>query len=512
MSISEVENRSRSEPPTDRVNRGELRPLGKSLKLSLIYPSSKGSVQTLYTFNKNQRIGNKPPQSILILATYLRSCGFSNIECLDAQLDNLSPEETADRVCKMQPDVVGITAWTDFWYPTWKTIALVRQRLPNATIIVGGPHTSIYPEECLLSSEADFAVAGDGEDVLKGLLESFANGEPAPEIAGLWGRDPNGQPVRPKTPLAVVHDLTKIPPPDRTLLPYQRYTSVLTPSLFETTMVTSRGCPYKCVFCKMDVQKVYARTAEQVVDEFQEIADLGIDDVQIYDDTFTWGEARAIDICDGIIDRGLKVNWAIRDRANRVTPNLYSKLRAAGCYRVHFGVETGSPKILKDSGKFMTLDQIHQGVEVAKSADMKIMLYFMFGFLDETIEDTDMTIDLAKKLNPDYVSFGVLIPYPGTEIYKAGLASGIIPRDYWREFALNPEPDYRIPHVIEDKLDRETLIKLKNSATRSFYFNPRRLLRELGNLQGAGDFIAKIRLGSAILFEGLNNPMSVYRY
>ncbi|MBF0094797.1 MAG: radical SAM protein, partial [Alphaproteobacteria bacterium] len=314
----------------------------------------------------------------------------------------------------------------------------------------------------------------------------------------------------PPEPLVMVRDLTAIPPPDRTLLDVRRYSSVLTPSDYETTMVTSRGCPYKCVFCKMDVQKVYARTAEQVVEEFRQIAELGIADVQVYDDTFTWGKARAMEICQGIIDSGIKVNWAIRDRVNRVTPDLYELLKQAGCYRVHFGVETGSPRILKETGKFMELEQAREGVRIAKSVGMTVMTYFMFGFLDETLEDARLTMAFARELDPDYVSFGVLIPYPGTAIYDAAREKGIIPGDYWRDFALDPEPDYRIPFVVEDKLDRATLMKLKNSATRSFYFHPSRLLRELTRLRSFKDMRNKARLGLAILADGLN-PFSPRR-
>jgi anaerobic magnesium-protoporphyrin IX monomethyl ester cyclase len=482
----------------------------RPIKVVLIYPSSHDSVQTFYAFNKKQMIGYKPPQSVLILATYLRSKGFSDVHCLDAQVEQLTPEQTVDRLVTMAPDVIGITAWTDFWYPVWKTLTLARERLPSSVLVVGGPHASVYPEETLRASPADFVVAGDGEDVLLNLVDALQRGLPVPEEAGLW-RKIDGQPVAPAKPFAVVSDITVIPPPDRTLLDYKRYSSVLTPSDYETTMVTSRGCPYRCVFCKMDVQKVYARTAEQVVEEFRQIAALGITDVQVYDDTFTWGAARAMDICRGIIDSGIKVNWAIRDRVNRVTPELYGLLKQAGCNRVHFGVETGSPKILKASGKFITLDQVHKGMEIARSVDMTVMCYFMFGFIDETLEDAKMTVDLAKQLNPDYASFGVLIPYPGTEIYKTGLSKGLIPTDYWREFALNPRPDFRIPYVVEDILDRQTLLDLKSKATRSFYAQPHRIFRELRKLHSFSDFINKARLGAAIFADGLS-PKSVYRY
>jgi anaerobic magnesium-protoporphyrin IX monomethyl ester cyclase len=480
-------------------------------KIVLVYPSSQESVRTLYTFNKDQSIGFKPPQSILILATYLRANGFSDVHCLDAQVDGLSPEETVDALAKLDPDIIGITAWTDFWYPVWKTLDIARDRLPDATLVVGGPHAAIYPEETLKGSAADYIVAGDGEDVLLELVKALRARTPVPELQGLWRRD-GDRVVQPRVPIAMVNDLAAIPVPDRTLLPYKKYSSVLTPSDYETTMITSRGCPYKCVFCKMDVQKVYARTAEQVVEEFRQIEALGIKDVQIYDDTFTWGHKRALDICNGIIESNIKINWAIRDRVNRVTPELYAKLKEAGCNRVHFGVETGSPRILQNSGKFMKLEQVHEGLRIAKSVNMTTMTYFMFGFLEETPEDAQMTIDLAKALNPDYASFGVLVPYPGTEIYREGLERGIIPADYWRNFALNPEPDFVIPHLIEDVMDRETLIALKDMATRNFYFRPRRLLKELAGLRSFKEFGSKVRLGTSILLDGMNASPSVFRY
>ncbi len=484
---------------------------GRNIEVHLVYPSSHKSVQTLYTFNKGQQIGNKPPQSVMILATYLRSKGFPNVHCLDAQVHDLSPLQTAEQLAESNPDVIGLTAWTDFWYPVYETLKHLRRLLPETILLIGGPHASVYPRESLEATDADFLVSGDGEDVLLELVTCLSKGHPIPEMAGLWSKTRDGNIIAPPTPHAVVNDISSIPPPDRTLLPYKMYNNILSPAEYETTMVTSRGCPYKCVFCKMDVQKVYARSAELVVEEFRQIAEMGISDVQVYDDTFTWGEARAIDICDGIIESGIKVNWAIRDRANRVTPKLYSKLKQAGCYRVHFGVETGSPKIMKNSGKFLTIDQVREAMVVSRDVGMEVMLYFMFGFLEESKEDAEMTMAFATELEPDYASFGVLIPYPGTEIYKEGLSRGLIPSDYWREFARNPQPDYRIPYVIEDILDRQMLIKMKNDATRHFYWQPRRILRELGNISNLNDLIKKARLGMAILVDGIN-PLSVNKY
>lgn len=466
----------------------------------MVYPSSDQGVRSLFTYHDDNAIGFKPPQSILILATYLIENGFPNVQCLDAQLEKLTPAQTVDKLVELRPNVVGLTAWTDFWYPTWETIRLLREKLPDCTIILGGPHCAVFPEESLRHSEADYLVVGDGEDILLGILREIALNQPVSEQPGLWRKNKE-EILAPVIPIAVIDDITKVPPPDRTLLPYKRYSSVLTPADFETTMITSRGCPYKCVFCKMDVQKVYARSAEQVVEEFRQIEELGISDVQIYDDTFTWGNARAMDICRGIIEQGIKVRWAIRDRANRVTPELYALLKQAGCSRVHFGVETGSPRILKESGKFLTLEQIEEGVRIAKDSGMTVLSYYMFGFLEETPEDARMTIEFAKKLNTDYPVFIILIPYPGTAIYDNAIAQGIIPADHWREFTKNPVPNYQIPYLIENVMDRETLRRLRNAGTRELYFRPRRLIAELASLSSFKDLKRKMKLGLMLASE-----------
>jgi anaerobic magnesium-protoporphyrin IX monomethyl ester cyclase len=467
-----------------------------AFKVVLAQPPADHSVQSYFTFHKGGGLGKKPPQGILHLATYLIAHGFQTTECLDSQLDDWTIDETARQIADRQPVVVGVTAWTDFWYSAHATIAEVRRLLPGAIIVLGGPHCSVFPKESIEHSAADYLVVGDGEDTLLDLTIALADGIPVPDLPGLWRKGQDGGAVAPTERIAMVKDITKLPIVDRTLLPFRRYTSVLSGEEFETTMITSRGCPYKCVFCKMDVQKVYARSAEQVVEELAQIESLGITDVQIYDDTFTWGKQRVIDICQGILDRGLKVRWAIRDRANRADPDLYTLMKKAGCYRIHYGVESGSPAVLKESGKFLTLEQAEGAIALAKRTGFHTMAYYMFGFLDETYEDALLTIDFSLKLDTDYAVYAVLIPYPGTAIYDKALERGIIAHDHWKSFTCSPVPDYRIPFVIENIMDRETLINLKNLALRRYYFRPRQIVRELRNL---GSFRELVRKGSMAL-------------
>lgn len=453
----------------------------KAYKIVLVQPSTHEGVQSLFTFHKKKGLGAKPPLGIMTLATYLRGHGFTQVSCLDAQLDNLSPEETVERLAALSPDMVGITVWTDFWYPCFNTVKLLRQRLPACKVVLGGPHCAIYPRESLESAQADFLVAGDGEDTLLGLLAALNAGVPVGDLPGLWRRE-EGMIKEPSQPIAVIRDLGKIPPPDRRLLPYERYGSVLNPRDFETTMVTSRGCPFKCVFCKIYSQNVCIRPAEQVIEEFREIAALGIKDIQVYDDTFTWSKKRVMEICQGILDLGLEVRWAVRDRVNKADPEMYALMKRAGCYRIHFGVESGSKPILAATGKAVTLEEAERAVALAKDAGFDTLAYYMFGFLDETYADALATIDFSLKLDTDYAVYAVLIPYPGTKIYEVALERQLFPQDFWREFIKKPVPDFQV-RLLEQHLDRATLLKLKNMAMRKFYFRPGRIAKEFMELK-----------------------------
>ncbi len=474
----------------------------KDWHIIFVQPSTQQSVQSLFTFHKNEGLGHKPPLSILILATYLKSNGFTNVSCLDAHLDDLTPSETVEQLKQMNPDVIGFTVWTDFWFPTWKTIQLVRKHLPECLIVLGGPHCSVYPQETLLSSKADYLVSGDGEDAILKLLKGLDNNRNINNIPGLWCNDGN-KTIAPKVSNAIVEEVTKIPAPDRTLLPYKRYNSVLNSNDFETTMVTSRGCPHKCVFCKMHAQKVYARSADQVIEEFEKIVDMGITDIQIYDDTFTWSKKRVMAICKGIIEKNIKVNWAIRDRVSKADPEMYALMKKAGCYRIHFGVESGSPEILKASGKGVTLEQAYHAVFLAKKVGFSTMTYYMFGFLDEKYSDALKTIDVAKKMDTDYAVFAVLIPYPGTSLYETALSRAIIPHDFWREYTLNPTKDFQIPFLIEQHMDRNALITLKNKALRKYFFRPKIIARELVNISSIGEIRRKLSMAMNILTESI---------
>ena len=166
-------------------------------------------------------------------------------------------------------------------------------------------------------------------------------------------------------------DLDHIPPPDRTLLPIAAYTSVLAKNQLITTMITSRGCPYSCVFCKIKQQKPLQRSAAQVIAEFEEIHRLGIAEVEIYDDTFTWSHKRVREICLELIRRNYGITWAVRDRVSNVRKETLDLMRRAGCTRIHYGIESGSNRVLKRTERIVGWDPIASGIPLGPHSGSK---------------------------------------------------------------------------------------------------------------------------------------------
>jgi radical SAM superfamily enzyme YgiQ (UPF0313 family) len=233
--------------------------------------------------------------------------------------------------------------------------------------------------------------------------------------------------------------------------------------------------------------------------EFQEIANLGIEEVEVYDDTFSISRSRVREVCEGLIRRGNPVKWAIRERVGGAGPEVLNQLKRAGCYRIHFGIESGVDRVLQEMGKNCTTRQAQQAVRAAKAAGLTVLTYFMFGNLGETADDIKKTIAFALKLRSDYAQFSITVPYPGTELYKSALTANIIPHDFWREYARAPTPGFVPSRLIENLISRDELMRLRNEAIRRFYFRPGYILKELRHISGFGEIVRKALMGLRLL-------------
>ncbi|MGQ9626241.1 MAG: B12-binding domain-containing radical SAM protein [Anaerolineae bacterium] len=442
--------------------------------------------------------GYNPPLGLLYLAAYLEKFSSYEVAVVDSQVEGLSYQQLEATIAAHEPDVVGITAMTFTLIDVIKTARLVKKIDPAISVVLGGPHVHLFPNETIALPEVDYLVLGEGEEAFHHLLENLIEPEKLAEIKGLVFRE-DGHVIN--TGLRPFREnLDELPFPARHLTPYRKYSSLMAKRQPITTMFTSRGCPYKCIFCdRPHLGKLFrARSASNVADEMEECINLGIREFLIYDDTFTIHRQRVIDICDEIIRRKLDVGWDVRARVNTVDEEMLRKMRKAGCERIHYGVEAGTDRVLKILRKGITVEEARRAFRLTKEAGIDTLAYFIIGSPTETLEDISETMKLARELDPDYVHITIMTPFPGTELYARGLREGRIPRDVWREFAADPQPDFQPPYW-EESFTREELLELIDRAYKDFYLRPRYVLKRLSRVRSFGEFLRHARAGLKVL-------------
>ena len=468
------------------------------MKVLFINPPNQNEIISCNPEIIKKERGYDPPLGILYLAAYLEKKSDHQISIIDAQVEKLNYEQLTGRIKEISPDVIGITAMTFTLIDVIKVIEIAKKINPQIKIILGGPHAHIYFKETLDIPGVDFVVLGEGEKPLLELLNNIGNPEELKKVKNLAFKY-NDQIIITEYD-EYNKSLDELPFPARHLIPYKKYWSILSGNKVITTMFTSRGCPYQCTFCdRPNMGKLFrARSAENVVNEIEECLKMGIEEIFIYDDTFTVDKQRVINICNEIIKRNLKFSWDIRARVDTVNQEILEKLKQAGCTRIHYGVESGTEKILKVLNKGINLNQIKEAFNLTKKIGISTLAYFIIGCPTETKEDILETIKFAKKLNSDFVQVTLLTPFPATKIYNDALSQGIIKEDYWLEFAKNPKPNFKTKYWTKE-LSNEELFGLLNYAYKQFYLRPNFILKTLKEISSFNDFIRKAKAGLKII-------------
>ncbi|MFO8056746.1 MAG: radical SAM protein [bacterium] len=467
------------------------------MKVLLINPPSRRPIRSILPPEIEKERGLFPPLGILYLAGFVRDLPGVEVSVIDAQAEELSPDNIALRVREGAFDLVGITVMTFSLLDAMDTAMAIKAARPESVVVAGGPHPHLFPEETLKLGPFDAAFRGEGEHGFRKLLEDWPESRHHPP-AGLWWK--NGSKGHPDI-APFIDSLDSLAMPARDLSRLSAYHSVLSGKRPITTMMSSRGCPYKCVFCDRPHlgKRFRSKSAESVADEMEACAEAGIREIVFYDDTFTTDAERVRAIADAILSRGIKIDWDIRARVSDLSEEDYALCRRAGLARVHFGVESGDPDILRSLRKGITADQARQAFKWAHEVGLETLAYFMVGLPGETRESMQKTLELAKELDPDYVHFSALIPFPGTPVYKTGLEKGIIKRDVWQKFAESPSPDFT-PPVWEENLSSDEILEELARMYRSFYRQPRVVLRRLRRVRSLPGLVQGAKMGSRILF------------
>lgn len=462
------------------------------MHILLISPPHKNIVTTTIPEKINKERGYQPPLGLLYIASYLRKNSAHRVTIIDSEVERFDYPDLRRMIEQLKPDLVGIQALTFTLIDALKTAAEVKNYSRGVPVVLGGPHVTIYPQESLMFNDVDYIVRGEGEISFKEMLDNLGNNSGLGAVSGIGFKN-NGKLTLTHDP-SFINDLDSIPFPDRTFSPYQKYYSLLSKNFPITTMMTSRGCPYNCIYCERMGKKFRAISAEKVLEEIEHCLGLGIKEIFFHDDTFTIDKKRVFRICELINKRGLRFVWDARVRVDTVNYDLLSSMKNAGCHRISFGVESGNPRILKNLRKGITLEQVKTAFGYCKKLRIQILADFMIGSPGETRQDIIETIVFSRKLGADYAQFSLTTPYPGTDLYREALVKGIIKSDVWSGFAKDPKNDF-IPPLWEENLSREELIDLLSLAYKKFYLSTGFVIRELFKIGSVKELATKMKAG-----------------
>jgi len=430
------------------------------------------------------------------LAGALLAHGYE-VDIWDAAVEE-DRESFADLLTREPYDVVGISAPTPLITNAWEAARIAKQH--GAITILGGPHLTLMPHESMLHNAVDLVVRGEAEQTIIEIMaaleqnDGLSEGSDSPtrfseehmaSILGLSWRDEAGK-IRhnPDRPLA--DDLDAIPFPAHHLFKIDRYTNLnpltdgLDPNARAYTIVTSRGCPYKCTYCSKPItgDTWRARSVENVIAEWRWLVeDLGATEIGVTDDIWNLDLKRAKALCQALIDNRLNhVPWVTIHgmKVNSTDPELFQLMKAAGCKRVGFGIESGDDEILrKVIKKGQTVEMVRNAIKWAKAAGLQTMGFFIYGMPGETEETMEKTTRLALELDPDLAHFLMATPYPGTEMWDILQREGLVQPGNWDELAIQEDR----AHFSYGNLPAEVVERKWHEAHRRFYLRPRRIVR-----------------------------------
>jgi len=442
----------------------------------------------------------QPPLGLASLAAVLEKDGYQ-IEILDANALQLSEHDVVKRVDSA--DIIGITAMTPIINSAIQIAKGIKQNNPDSTIILGGPHATILPEEILNDvPEIDIIVKGEGEETIVELYNALKRGESIENVHGIAYRDHDIIKSTPSRPPLM--DLDSLPFLAYHLLPLDKY-KLHPPRGREypfMAMLTSRGCPYNCIFCSKSVfgRRFRCQSPERIVDEIVYLKErFGIKEIAFYDDVFTLNQKRTMQLAKELKKRNLDISWTCEARVNLVTEELLKEMKKAGCYMVAYGIESGNQTILNNLRKGITIEQIKSAIKATQKAGIQSVGYFMLGSPGETPETIRQTINFAKNLPLDFAQFSITTPYPGTDLYNIYLNSGN-KNIKWDDFIYVSFKSSSAP-VFETKLlSKEDLQEWSAKAYKEFYLRLSYIWKRFIGMRSIGDLKTNIKGFSTLLY------------
>jgi len=434
-------------------------------------------------------ITNEPvlPTGIAILAAICRKKNVP-VRCVDYSVTSYREEELKSLIEDSEIGVVGISSTTPGINQAYRIARAVKEMDGRILTLMGGPHASVLYEEAL-SRGADIVVRNEGELTFLELLPLLAEcspGELPARLKGVRGiayRNCRGQvEVAPENER--IDDLDLIPFPDRGLFgfPEKYHNAIRLRPGNSFSVIGSRGCPENCFFCSRAVfgHTVTTRSPENIVEEIRLVKETypRVTQFEFLDDNLLFDLERMRRICDLLIEGRINLPWSGGNtRVDNIDEPVLKKMKESGCFKLNFGIEAGSDRVLKSINKRITIDQAREAIELTKKAGLFAGIFFILGHHTETVEDVKHTIRLARTFPADAVQFTINTPWPGTALYRFLEGKGWLLSKNWDDYGYFSRPVFRT-----EKLDPEVLNRLLRRAYLAYYSSPLIYLRHLKNL------------------------------
>ena len=395
-------------------------------------------------------ISKVPPLGLAYIAAVLEKEGFGNIRIVDMKAEKIGFGELRDIIFNFKPKILGVSLATGQVSSGTKLIKIAKEIDKDIICMIGGPHPSALPEKTLEETDADVCIFGEGELTTLEFVKAVYEGKELDGIRGLAFKK-NGA-IKKNPPRALISNLDDIPFPARHLIlstaEYSKDSETALTSI-HATMMTSRGCPFRCAFCDKSVfgRSFRYRSAKNVVDEIETLVkSYNVQSIRFFDDILTAIPKRVKEICDELIKRNLKIKWSCEARVNTVNPEMLKMMKNAGCTEMHFGIESGDQKILDLQQKDITLDQAREAVKWTNEAGIESRGYFIIGLPGDTKKTINETIQFGRSLNLGYIGIFMFTPYPGTFERKYRLEDyGAVLAKSWDDYVTTFEKPSFVP-------------------------------------------------------------------
>jgi radical SAM superfamily enzyme YgiQ (UPF0313 family) len=422
-----------------------------------------------------------PPLGLMYIQAAVEKRTNWKAEIFDPVVDDLDFPDFEQQLKRYPLDLVGIGTYTHSLADVQTTINIVRKLNPNAKIVLGGPHCSMFPEYAIQLEGIDAMINGDGEDAFVSMAEKFDQGKSFEGIAGVWFKE-DGQIVKNRD-RASTKSLDAYPWPDRSRTRYRDYYLPGTKDPIVTTAITSRGCPHSCPFCLTYKKQYRIRDINDILDEMEHCLSLGITETHFIDDLFTPNSQWVLKFCDAVERRGLKFSWGYKTTIAGTTREQIRRCRETGCTKIHFGVESANNEGLDAWGKHCDTEDVHRVFKWCREEGVRSVAYIMLaGPHERTMDEALGNLDEMLKLDADFAVFAVFSPYPGTDSFEEGAKLGLYPADCWDKMMKFPLSGVEVPAAWEEHLDQAQILDLLKIAHRKFYFRPKFVARQLAQL------------------------------